>query len=180
MNHNDEAAWVRRAVECAVADSPCDYDFPTSLVLLRNDGSYDGFVFRPGPSDTVEQWAAQTVRENLAVNAVLVHCNWMPGRAAQCDNSDYLRFAHFIDEGADPRDWPGSVEVIGAGVLAPAERPWAVFGCLQRNTAPVSVEWDAEIVYPMVPVLEAIAIELLNVQAVLRVFPQVFKAMTAE
>jgi hypothetical protein len=99
----------------------------------------------------------------------------MPGRSGQCSDDDYRQFAQFIYEGGDPCDWPGSVEEISATVLSPDEQTWAVFGCLQRNTTPASVEWDDEIVYPRAPLLDVISIELLNVQSVLRVFPHVFE-----
>lgn len=176
LNHNEQVAKVRQGVERTVADVPCDYDFPTCLFLMRQDGTPAAFVFRPRPNDSLTEWAAQTVRNNLAVNAILLHCNWMPGRSAQCTDDDYREFAQFIFEGGHPWDWPGNVEEISATVLSPDEQTWALFGCLRRDTAPMRVEWDDEIVYPRAPLLDVITIELLNVQAVLSVFPQVFSA----
>lgn len=179
LSDNEQVAKVRQGVERTVADVPCDYDFPTSLFLMRPDGTPAAFVFRPRPNDRITEWAAQTVRENLAVNAILLHCNWMPGRSGQCNDDDYREFAQFIFEGEDPCDWPGSVEVISAAVLSPDEQTWAVFGCLERSTTPASVDWDDGIAYPKAPLLDVITIELLNVQAVLNVFPRILSNVTA-
>jgi hypothetical protein len=160
------AEKLKNSLSRSFAENSREYVMPPTLCLECADGTSAVVEFPGGPDEVLEEWAYTTVGEHRAVRAILLYSNWMPGRRTDPGWLDVDEFDRFVNDGGNPDEWPGSVDVLIATVLKAGEPPWAVYGYLQRNTTPVTIDWEPDPTYTSAPVIEAIACALEKVQTV--------------